>query len=277
MVECLRQHNITPLSQSTRCTMSLLLFFFKPSFFLILSEKKIIRIRTFHVFFIIIGQAQLHVLEAAGLLSTTASTGLWRREASSKHPTCFFCFVLELKNKASRPATQCPVMSSSTMASSSYAQNNNNNCSIDEQEMIDMRGNMGSSMLNTEEKQRKSFKKTRIQGEDNRREIQIKERRRQPYPVLFFLCYVVMLVTGVVYLHYISTASIKLVLGKGAWKWINFICFLVAEYMSFISAIFFYFGFINYVQRKWRSLDDFPDPFPQEEWPKVDVCIAHFR
>lgn len=55
------------------------------------------------------------------------------------------------------------------------------------------------------------------------------------------------------------------------------ILFLLAEILSFLSAVIGLFGMWAPVNRKWRSLDSLKPPLPEADWPTVDVCIAHYK
>eukprot|EP00178_Gracilaria_changii_P016695 TRINITY_DN479_c3_g6_i1.p1 TRINITY_DN479_c3_g6~~TRINITY_DN479_c3_g6_i1.p1 ORF type:complete len:872 (+),score=137.17 TRINITY_DN479_c3_g6_i1:313-2928(+) len=55
------------------------------------------------------------------------------------------------------------------------------------------------------------------------------------------------------------------------------LAFLLAEILSFISAIIGLFGMWSPVNRKWRSLDSLKPPLPEADWPTVDICIAHYK
>ncbi|PXF48502.1 Cellulose synthase catalytic subunit A [UDP-forming] [Gracilariopsis chorda] len=55
------------------------------------------------------------------------------------------------------------------------------------------------------------------------------------------------------------------------------ITFTVAEWMSLASAVIGLFSMWSPVRRKWRSLDALKPPLPSEDWPSVDVVIAHYK
>lgn len=57
----------------------------------------------------------------------------------------------------------------------------------------------------------------------------------------------------------------------------SWILFLIAEIMSFFSAMIGLFGMWKPVKRKWRSLDSLKPPLPEADWPTVDIIIAHFQ
>lgn len=53
--------------------------------------------------------------------------------------------------------------------------------------------------------------------------------------------------------------------------------YVVAEFMSISSAIIGLFSMWRPVRRKWRSLDALKPSLPVEDWPSVDICIAHYK
>mmetsp|Transcript_20679 Transcript_20679/g.52345 ORF Transcript_20679/g.52345 Transcript_20679/m.52345 type:complete len:685 (-) Transcript_20679:26-2080(-) len=53
--------------------------------------------------------------------------------------------------------------------------------------------------------------------------------------------------------------------------------FLVAEILTAFSTIPFYFNLWSPKERKWRSLNEFPDAFPVEYWPPCDMTITHYK
>lgn len=55
------------------------------------------------------------------------------------------------------------------------------------------------------------------------------------------------------------------------------IVFIIAEILSFLSAVIGLFGMWAPVKRKWRSLDQLKPPLPEADWPTVDVIVAHFK
>lgn len=57
----------------------------------------------------------------------------------------------------------------------------------------------------------------------------------------------------------------------------SWILFIIAEIMSFFSAMIGLFGMWKPVKRKWRSLDSLKPPLPESDWPSVDVLIAHYK
>lgn len=64
---------------------------------------------------------------------------------------------------------------------------------------------------------------------------------------------------------------------NGVGATISWIFFLVAEILSFVSAVIGLFGMWAPVNRKWRSLDSLKPPLPEADWPTVDVIIAHYK
>lgn len=58
---------------------------------------------------------------------------------------------------------------------------------------------------------------------------------------------------------------------------VPWVLFIVAEMLSFVSAVIGLFGMWSPVNRKWRSLDSLKPPLPEADWPTVDVCIAHYK
>lgn len=57
----------------------------------------------------------------------------------------------------------------------------------------------------------------------------------------------------------------------------SWVAFLIAELMSFASAVIGLFGMWKPVKRKWRSLDALKPPLSSENWPSVDIVIAHYK
>lgn len=89
--------------------------------------------------------------------------------------------------------------------------------------------------------------------------------------ILFRVFYILTVPAAMYYFYWL------IVRGANYRARVSWCFFLVAEMLSFFSAMIGLFGMWKPVKRKWRSLDSLKPPLPEADWPTVDVCIAHYK
>ncbi|KAK1857460.1 hypothetical protein I4F81_000077 [Pyropia yezoensis] len=88
---------------------------------------------------------------------------------------------------------------------------------------------------------------------------------------LFRLFYLAMVPSGAYYFYWLIAR------GGNENAPANWIVFITAEMLSFVSAIISLFGMWKPVKRRWRSLDALRPALPEADWPTVDVIICHYK
>eukprot|EP00168_Porphyra_purpurea_P021608 TRINITY_DN96_c0_g2_i1.p1 TRINITY_DN96_c0_g2~~TRINITY_DN96_c0_g2_i1.p1 ORF type:complete len:408 (-),score=158.40 TRINITY_DN96_c0_g2_i1:1088-2311(-) len=89
--------------------------------------------------------------------------------------------------------------------------------------------------------------------------------------LIFRVCYLMMIPAGGYYFYWL------IVRGGNEDAVACWAVFIVAEMLSFLSALISLFGMWKPVKRKWRSLDELRPALPESEWPTVDVVISHYK
>jgi len=89
--------------------------------------------------------------------------------------------------------------------------------------------------------------------------------------LIFRVCYLLMIPAGGYYFYWL------IVRGGNEDAIACWAVFIVAEMLSFLSALISLFGMWKPVKRKWRSLDQLRPALPESEWPTVDVVISHYK
>lgn len=90
--------------------------------------------------------------------------------------------------------------------------------------------------------------------------------------LLFRVFYILTVPAGAYYFYWLSFRGGNRISAPVSW-----IVFIIAEILSFLSAMIGLFGMWKPVKRKWRSLDSLKPPLPEDDWPSVDLCIAHYK
>jgi len=90
--------------------------------------------------------------------------------------------------------------------------------------------------------------------------------------ILFRVFYLGTVPAALYYFYWLSVKG-----GNSADAPVSWIVFIIAEMLSFLSAMIGLFGMWKPVKRKWRSLDSLKPPLPEADWPSIDVCIAHYK
>lgn len=89
--------------------------------------------------------------------------------------------------------------------------------------------------------------------------------------ILFRIFYLLTFPAGAYYFYWL------IMVGGNEEEPFIWITYVVAEFMSISSAIIGLFSMWSPVRRKWRSLDALKPPLPSEDWPSVDIIIAHYK
>lgn len=97
-------------------------------------------------------------------------------------------------------------------------------------------------------------------------------QRQQVISMMIFRLFYLLSFPGAAYYFYWLIARGGNNNARASW-----VFFLTAELMSFASAVIGLFGMWKPVKRKWRSLDALKPPLPSENWPSVDIVIAHYK
>lgn len=94
--------------------------------------------------------------------------------------------------------------------------------------------------------------------------------------IVFRVFYVLTIPAAIYYFYWLAVPTER---GGGNRKDapVSWIVFMIAEMLSFLSAVIGLFGMWKPVKRKWRSLDSLKPPLPEADWPSVDVIIAHYK
>ncbi len=90
--------------------------------------------------------------------------------------------------------------------------------------------------------------------------------------VLFRVFYILTVPAAFYYFYWLSVKG-----GNKRRAPVPWIVFIIAEMLSFLSAMIGLFGMWKPIKRKWRSLDQLKPPLAQADWPSVDICIAHYK
>lgn len=97
------------------------------------------------------------------------------------------------------------------------------------------------------------------------------QRQQVGSMILFRFFYIITLPAGVYYFYWLLSNGGN---EEHPFIWLTYV---VAEIMSLASAIIGLFSMWSPVRRKWRSLDALKPPLPAEDWPSVDIVIAHYK
>lgn len=97
------------------------------------------------------------------------------------------------------------------------------------------------------------------------------QRQQVASMLLFRLFYLLTFPAGAYYFYWL------IIIGGNEKEPFIWLTYVIAEFMSISSAIIGLFSMWSPVHRKWRSLDSLKPPLPSNDWPSVDIVIAHYK